>query len=171
MAIMLDGGKSRCCAVCGKLLGRNKICCSRKCYAQYRQHYRECPICGKSFPCSPSSQKICCSKECSHKYRLRIIGGGIYDDSIVRAYTAAKRSPICQPDANHHGAKGWVLRAPDGTIYECRNLLNFLREHADIIDGTPLQAWNGISKIKYGLQGKRKRPAYQWKGWRLLSWE
>ena len=42
-----------------------------------------------------------------------------------------------------------------GRFYECRNLLNWCREHADLLDNSPRQAWDGLTKIKYSMQGKR----------------
>jgi hypothetical protein len=67
-------------------------------------------------------------------------------------------------------AKTWCIQAPDGQIYECRNLMLWLEQHADMLDGTVRQAWDGITKIKYSMQGKRKNKSYQWKGWRLIEW-
>lgn len=78
--------------------------------------------------------------------------------------------PIFQPDERNMNAKCWVIQAPDGQIYSCRNLKHWLRQHEDMLDGTVQQAWDGISKIKYSMQGKRKNPCYTWKGWKLLSY-
>lgn len=65
--------------------------------------------------------------------------------------------------------KVWQLKSPDGEIYECHNLLKWLKEHGDLLDGTIQQAYTGITKIKYSMQGKRKNPCFQWKGWKLLA--
>ena len=80
-----------------------------------------------------------------------------------------RASPILQPDECHANAKTWIIQAPDGHVYEVRNLKAWLREHADMLDGTPGQAWDGLAKIKYTMQGKRQNPSRQWKGWRLIQ--
>ncbi|RJE88639.1 hypothetical protein D3P07_11640 [Paenibacillus sp. 1011MAR3C5] len=67
-------------------------------------------------------------------------------------------------------AKEWVIQSPTGEIFKCRNLQNWLRENSHMYDGTLTQAVDGIMKIKYSAQGKRKKKVSQWKGWRLLEW-
>lgn len=67
-------------------------------------------------------------------------------------------------------AKEWVLKAPSGEVFHCRNLKQWLREHADMLDGTVNQAWSGIASIKASALGNRKKKVSQWKGWRLLEW-
>ena len=58
--------ENKTCPVCGKSYHtKNKYCCSRSCYALFRQNYKTCIVCGKTFACSPSSTKICCSKNCA----------------------------------------------------------------------------------------------------------
>ena len=166
----MDGGKDKRCPICGKPLGRNKICCSRKCYSEWRQHYRKCIVCGKLFRCPPTNMTVCCSAECSKKHRREMAKCGTNDKGLENAHAAYRQSPVCQPNENNHSTKTWTLRAPNGEIYECRNLINFFREHPGLIDGTPRQAWDGITKIKYGMEGKRKNRSYQWKGWSLISW-
>jgi len=79
-------------------------------------------------------------------------------------------TPQGQKGEDFHLAQCWTIQSPSGVIYECRNLLHFFREHTELIDGTPMQAWDGISKIKYSMQGKRKKCVSQWKGWRLIAW-
>lgn len=167
----MDGGKDKLCPICGRLIGRNKICCSQKCYSEYRQHYRKCAVCGKMFRAHPSDGVVCCSPKCSHIWRSWQHKAGIYNKSVEHMVESRKHCPKLMRCPGHCNAKIWTIQAPDGKIYECRNLLNFFREHADIIDGAPKQAWDGISKIKYGMQGKRKRPTHQWKGWKLINWE
>ncbi|WP_069153765.1 hypothetical protein [Eisenbergiella tayi] len=71
----------------------------------------------------------------------------------------------------HVNAKYWRIQAPDGKIYDCQNLLYFIKQNPDLFDGTPKQAFDGFAKIKASIQGKRKNPCYTWKGWRLISWE
>ena len=47
----------------------------------------------------------------------------------------------------------------------------YMKNNSDLFDGTPKQAFDGFSKIKASIQGKRKNPCYTWKGWRLISRE
>ncbi|REK69355.1 hypothetical protein DX130_24655 [Paenibacillus paeoniae] len=67
-------------------------------------------------------------------------------------------------------AKEWVIQSPSGEVYKCRNLKKWLRDNEHLYEGTLKQAADGIMKIKYSAQGKRKRKSTQWKGWRLLAW-
>lgn len=134
------------------------------------RNYKRCAVCGCEFASPPSSEKICCSPECSRIWRKRRARAGIYDSSIHRANAKSHANPLMQRGKQNINAKSWRIQAPDGQIYECRNLLDFLREHSDMLDGTVRQAWDGIVKIKYSMQGKRKHPSFQWKGWRLLFW-
>lgn len=129
-----------------------------------------CVVCGKPFNCPPSSEKVCCSRECSHILRERRIKAGIYTDSIHRANRLTRLNPKMQRGTENRNAKAWRIKSPDGTVYECYNLLDWLRRHAYMLDGTPQQAWDGIAKMKYSMQGKRKHPSSQWKGWNLLAW-
>lgn len=158
----------RYCKVCGAPLGERNT--SGYCIHHYRkqnQNYKTCPECQKLFACPPSNDTVCCSRECSKQHRAKIAATAA---ALKVARDKLLQSPICQPDDHHHAAKEWVLQAPDGTIYRCRNLMCWCRDHADLFDGTARQAWDGISKIKYSMQGKRKNISYSWKGWRLLEY-
>lgn len=144
--------------------------CSKACYGSLRQNMRDCVICGNPFPAPPSSLKITCSRACSADNRKRMAASGKYDEGLSRAHAQAPHSPLTGRFETHINAKEWVIQSPNGQIYKCRNLKNWLREHEDLIDGTVRQAWDGITKIKYTMQGKRKNPSRSWKGWRLIAW-
>ncbi len=141
-----------------------------ECWAKMKTNYKKCIICGEDFADSKSNKVKTCGYECSIKYRQQLAAQGVNDKALRKAQEAAKVSPLSGPFETNAIAKTWVIQAPDGRIYKCRNLKNWLREHEHLLDGTVKQAWDGITKIKYGMQGKRKRPAKQWKGWRLLDW-
>lgn len=126
-----------------------------------------CSVCGREFACPPSSSKVCCSPGCSRILRQRNAADGKYDASI---HNAQNVSPASHPGEQNTNAKVWRLQSPKGTIYECYNLKGWLRDHVDLFDGTIMQAWRGITQIKYSMQGKRKFRSSQWKGWRLLTW-
>lgn len=134
------------------------------------RNYKRCVVCGQDFAAPPSSEKICCSPECSHIWRTHRTQAGIYDKSIHMANTISRSNPRMQRGEQNINAKSWRIQAPNGEIFECINLLDWFRNHADLIDGTPQQAWDGVTKIKYSMQGKRKHPSFQWKGWKLLAW-
>lgn len=163
--------KQKNCMVCGKALNSRQLkYCSKRCMGLGKQGYKICPVCGQPFPEWERSSKICCSPECSRKHRGDLHKNGAYEESIekMRRRFSEKVSEI-GPE-NLWTAKGWVIQSPDGTIYKCRNLLNFIREHPDLFDGTPNQAFDGFQKIKATMRGKRKNPSKSWKGWTLISW-
>ncbi|MGN7457447.1 hypothetical protein ACTHPH_21770 [Paenibacillus pasadenensis] len=158
------------CKVCGGERGRNKNACSRKCYSTLRQNVKKCIICRLPFSAPPSSDKVTCSIQCSKKNRQNLAAAGTFSAGIQKAHIALPHKPLTGRFDTHVNAKEWTIQAPDGTIHSCRNLKNWLRQHEDLLDGTVKQAWDGIVKIKYSMQGKRKNPSYQWKGWRLIEW-
>lgn len=162
-------GKTKC-LICGKDNGRNKYCCCMACYSEYRRHYRVCVVCGKSFPCPPTDDSICCSKQCSRERRAAESGEST--KRLLVGREKMKALPYCQPDENYHHAKRWTLQAPDGAVYECRNLLHWLREHPDLVGDDPLKAFRGFTVIKATMTGQRKKNrCFSWRGWRLLSFE
>lgn len=158
------------CIVCGKeYAGRNKHCCSRACWSIARLNFRACVICGKLFQTPPSAGIVTCSPECSTAHRQQMHKAGRYD-GMQAALAAHVDDPRFHPGIENMNAKVWVIRSPGGQTHECRNLMHWLREHADMLDGTPGQAWDGIVKIKYSMQGKRRNPSRSWKGWTLIDW-
>lgn len=94
----------------------------------------------------------------------------MYDDSIVRMRQGFRDKVDNMEPGEMWTAKGWVIQSPSGKIYECRNLMDFIRNNPDLFDGTAKQAFDGFTAIKYTMQGKRKFPSHSWKGWRLLSY-
>lgn len=164
--------KLRKCVICGKPLTKSqKKYCSKQCMGLGKQGYKVCPVCGKRFPEWEQSSKICCSPECSKQHREELHQYGIYTESITKMRTGFSSKIETTAPEDLWTAKGWVIQSPDGTTYECRNLLNFIRENPDLFDGTPKQAFDGFAKIKATMQGKRtKAPSKSWKGWKLISW-
>jgi len=160
------------CPICGKpSIGRNKITCCRKCYNIWRSHTKTCPICGTTFYDAPSNDTVTCGNpKCSKRHRQQLYARGVNDNALRRAHEAAPFRPLTGRYATNIHAKKWIIQSPSGQTYKCRNLLNWLRQHEQLLDGTPRQAWDGITKIKYSQQGKRKNISHQWKGWHLISW-
>lgn len=158
------------CEVCGEPIGRNKRFCSKSCESKYRQHYRICPVCGKSFACPPANDNVCCSKECSAAHRTQLHASGVYTDAVSKMTQARDKYLLENCGEKHFNAKHWIIQAPEGQIYEVQNLSHFIKNNPDLFDGTYKQAYDGIIKIKASYQGKRKVPCYTWKGWSLLKW-
>ena len=157
------------CPVCGSPAVRSgRTYCSRACYNLARSHTATCVVCGKVFFKPPSADTVTCSRACSIANRKRHAQNPEQYEKMLESKAFL---PIFQPDERHMNAKCWVIQAPDGHIYRCRNLKHWLRQHEDMLDGTVQQAWDGITKIKYSMQGKRRHPCYTWKGWKLLSYD
>ncbi|MCM0759628.1 hypothetical protein M7775_13800, partial [Sporomusa sphaeroides DSM 2875] len=133
-----------------------------------KNNSRTCVICGTPFPAYPSNRKVTCSKECSTENKRRTHTGKSnkwsnearqrksaegMTDNLKKGTPAAQASPIAGPFETNHNALIWVLESPEGEIYEVRNLALWLREHADMLDGTPEQAEAGIKQIKRSMEG------------------
>lgn len=158
------------CLVCGKeLVGRQQKYCSKKCMGLGKQGYKICVICGKNFKDSKSNQVCCCSRECSKIHRQNLHKSGVYDKALNIMHENLSKKIQEVGKENHWISKHWVISSPDGKVFECDNLLNFIRKHQELFDGTIRQAYDGIQKIKASQEGKRKRPTTQWKGWHLIS--
>lgn len=156
------------CIVCGKSIGINKMFCSQKCRKEYLKNKRACIICGKLFWAAPSSGKLTCSIECEKKNRSIVSMENKYIvQGLKKAHEIAKTHPNTAPVETNASAKSWVLVSPDGEKYYVDNLALWARENSDIIPGTERQFCDSIRKIKYTMQGKRKRGNYQYKGWTL----
>lgn len=160
------------CLGCGRvLIGRNKMFCSQECRMKYLRNMKRCVICGKEFHAPPSSLKETCSAECESENRRRNgKENPVYAITLAMAHEAAKTNPNTAPVETNRGAKSWVIVSPEGKKYEINNLALWARDHEEILPGSARQFADGIRKIKQSIQGKRKRPAYQYKGWTLESW-
>lgn len=159
------------CAVCGRALhGRQIKYCSKKCMGLGKQNYKICPVCGKMFKDSASNDTVCCSPRCSKIHREELHRAGVYEESIVNMrFGFQKKIEEIGPE-KHWISKHWVIESPDGKIYECNNLLEFIKNNSDLFDGTSKQAYDGFQKIKATIEGKRpKCPSKSWKGWHLIS--
>lgn len=167
----MDGNK-KICAVCGRRLnGRQLKYCSKKCMGLGKQNYKICPVCGKKFKDPAANLTVCCSRECSKIHREQLHKSGVYDQSIKNMRTGFSEKIEEIGPERHWIAKHWVIESPAGKIYECDNLMNFIRENPDLFDGTPRQAFDGFQKIKMTMEGKRpKAPSKSWKGWHLIAW-
>lgn len=146
---------------------------------------KTCAVCGVGFKSSPSDKTVTCSKDCSrvrkslahmdvrNKWadaaRQRLARQG-QTSNLAMGGAAAQKSPLAGPYETNRNAKTWVLRSPEGQVYRVRNLALWLRQHGDMLDGTPAQAKAGIIAVKQSLTGKRRDAVGAWKGWELLEW-
>lgn len=158
------------CLNCGKDTGRNKYFCCQKCRAAYIKNKKKCVICGKYFFAPPSSEKKTCSRECANILKSEDGRSGAAKINVELAQTAAKTSPNSGRFNTNAIAKSWTIQSPDGTIYGADNLKLWARDHESLIPGTVEQFCGGIVNIKRSKLGKKKRGAYQYKGWKLLDW-
>ena len=156
------------CIICGKSNGRNKYCCSHKCYSLFRQHFRVCEVCGNPFPCPPSNQVKTCGPECSAKMRAFLPSTHA---NVKKAIDAARISPLSGPFETNAVAKTWEIQSPDGEKYHVRNLALWAREHDELLPSSPAQFCQGIRDIKRTYLGKKKRGSSQYKGWILIEWK
>lgn len=164
--------KDRLCPICTKPLVRNKNCCSMACYAIYKSNFKRCVVCNEPFQAPPSSLSVTCGEECSKAHRQRLAARGVNSAALEKAQAALPNSPLTGRFETHVNAKEWVILSPDGKEHRCRNLMLWLRNHANLLDGTPKQAFDGFVKMKQTAIGKRsKNKSYQWKGWRLKDWD
>ena len=131
-----------------------------------QRNFKKCVICGKEFPCPPSSKTTTCSKECrserarrragcklSDKARANISAGakkrGMSADLQQAATAAAQASPKAGRFVTNSSAKSWTLISPEGRTYEVMNLRLWVRENADLFecDGSE----KGIDRIARGF--------------------
>lgn len=146
---------------------------------------KRCIICGKDFTASPSDKTVTCSLPCrkertrrsasktgrrwSEDKRKQLSERG-QTTNLKQGTPAALQSPIAGPFETNYNALEWVIRSPDGVTYQCRNLNLWLREHADLLPGTPEQARAGLMQVKRSMQGKTKRKVSTWKRWTVVNW-
>lgn len=158
------------CLNCGKDTGRNKYYCSQECRVSYIKNMKTCVVCGKKFYASPSSEKKTCSKACEHLERSEIGRTRSSSKRLILAHEAASKSPNSGRFDTNTQAKSWVIRSPEGVVYEIDNLKKWARDNEDILPSSPIRFYGGIIDIKRTFLGKRKRGYSQYKGWVLLSW-
>ena len=171
------------CAVCGRLMELmtcrvgHRQCCSQACSRELRrrnglaqfgggkQEVRTCVICGKSFRVSPSSSNSTCSPGCRRRRMSQV--GATHD--LTEMQRGKRAAANCQPDQRHFAAKFWRLRAPDGTIYEFKNLAHFVRSHPALFEPEHLRLCSGhlYATLMLGaLRPDRARSIPSWRGWR-----
>lgn len=158
------------CAICGKPKGRNKYCCSMKCFAEYKKNWKTCVVCGKIFQDPQCSPTKCCSKECSKINRQKLMASGAYDKNFEKMIEGKNEFAKTHKGKDHIGAKYWEIESPDGERYQFVNLNHFIKKNLSLFKGTRRQVYDGFQKIKASELGKRKYKSYTYKGWKLIKW-
>lgn len=157
------------CPICGApLKKKNQKYCSYACAGKARQHYKTCPICGKVFPSPPSETGVstCGSPSCMTAFKRSL-------PCMVEVAARLKKIRQETPPEKHPQSKSWVLQAPTGTVYECTDLSNFVRENLELFEnknhGRICCELYALKSSILGTIAPRKRRS-EWHGWRVLSW-
>lgn len=157
------------CLFCGKELPKNRrvsYFCDKECRKKFlasTSHKRVCEVCGKTFSASPASVKWCCSVECSIKRRSQKSLEHITEEmhNFLTDFNAA-----LAPEERIR-AKQYTLLSPNGEILEVINLHNWCINCGFF--GKPNAAYIQLLAVSGTVQGKRKKPRYAYKGWRILQ--
>lgn len=99
-----------------------------------------------------------------------------------KAKATKRKMPMYQKGEQHVRASVWRFRSPTNTIYEFKNLAEFLRRHGNLFAVEDLnwqrvgtteicRAYKGLAALRpYLADGTpRKRVEGSWKGWRWLG--
>ena len=88
---------------------------------------------------------------------------------------SALKNPKLRATEQHIAAKMWRLRAPDGLLYEFRNLKKFVREHEQLfspddviwkeMNGKANQAWCRAFQSLGRLRPTSSKHIAEWFGW------
>ena len=151
-----------------------------------------CVVCGKKFPCPPSSKKITCCRDCSRIQKKRSHTGKISSPEKREKISEKakgrdmKKANECSVNARKTDPKfgrfvtnvnaiDWHLRSPEGVEYKFRNLNDWLRnEGAELFGIQPdTREYNsvrsGICGVRSHLLGRKKgRGASTYKGWEVI---
>lgn len=152
---------------------------------------RKCTECGAEFKCSPTDKKVTCSKECSSKRRSRLLQKHHVSDetkdniskvakkqdrsqNLSKGTPAAMQSPKAGRFVTNSSAKGWVLLSPEGVLYKCTNLMQFIREHAADF-GIPADSDKDVRRVHATIRNVKKMmkrgDGCTFYGWSLIEWD
>lgn len=167
------------CIVCGNTCRRSgSKFCSRKCYAEYRQTYAVCPICGIKFKHSPSdtTTHTCGNQKCMAKWRSLAQSG----KQMCEANQAIKKLPHTGHFETHHNAEKWILSSPEKKLYHFKNLHLWVENNSDLL---PVSARTGkkvdirtfereIIRLKHALKTDANNVIRNnYYGWKVLDTE
>lgn len=153
------------------------------------KNYKVCVICGKCFPSPPSAKVVTCSPPCrsararmarlartdlNHfteaqrkKFRESERRKAVSKYAQSMATEAALKLPAGQRGCQNRTSKLWIIVTPSGQKVAAINLVQFVRDNADIFDIDPIDD-NAVHSIASGFRiisrtylGKNKgRPVY-----------
>ena len=124
-----------------------------------------CRRCGTVFW---NKSSFYCSHVCGRAAVSARFKGGRKHPAVIETQ---KLSPLTRTGSlEHRRARDWSLRDPEGTIWNVRNLSEFVRSHPDLFlpeDVRPIgkacRALVGLGQLR---RGRRMRdPMGSWKGW------
>ena len=99
-------------------------------------------------------------------------------EQLKQALKIANAMPESQRGPQNRNSKVWTLIDPDGNEVIVINLLDWARKNAHLFDAVhsaeerehvATNIKSGFVQISRCMQGKRKRPAYSYKGWGLAK--
>lgn len=158
------------CPHCGKEMPperRNKYCSSR-CYLaalDVSSYRRACIVCGKEFRVSPTTKRLCCSRVCSKARRNEIVASNAGSAAYKKMQEAFQE--YRKIGTNHHNAKHYLIRDPQGNITDVINLRQWV--YSSGYFESPYHAYDNFKRISSTLQGTSVRtPQYTYKGWSIV---
>lgn len=177
------------CVICGNeftvapSMAEKFSTCSAACRAEYSRRrtterrsaekiWKKCAVCGRLFTSPPSATVTTCRRrECTRAARsLRAVER--VETHIPEMQAGLASSPICQPDERHHNAREWRLRAPDGTVYQFRNLRHFVRTHRELFSDDELETIkSGVCKAAFYLGRLRPTLSSHLQSWHGWTWD
>lgn len=153
------------------------VTCSPECRAEkfrrqaltlHTKHIKRCVCCGREFADSPSNKRVTCRRKGCTSWAHRQSANPDYE-AMKRGIAA---SPLLQPDERHVNARDWSLVAPDGTVYQFRNLRHFIRQRQELFTAEELQlsgrnnpaplASFAFGKLRPGVMNQVE----SWHGWK-----
>lgn len=153
---------------------------------------KKCVVCGAEFYAPPSSKKITCSKSCSGKRRSRLLKNHAvsaeakakisrsalkrgFTDNLKKGTLSAQASVKAGKTDQNSSAKFYVLRSPDGRIFEASNLSNFIRRNPDLFE---IERGNEkeVEKVAHGFYTVKKnikadKGCQTYHDWTVLDWD
>jgi hypothetical protein len=92
---------------------------------------------------------------------------------------SALKNPKLRATDLHIAAKEWVLRGPDGQVFQFRNLKKWVREHEELFDPTDVvwkemngvanQAWCRAFQALGRLRPTSSKHIPEWNGWKWAA--
>lgn len=138
-----------------------------------KKNFKTCVVCGKSFPCPPSSKKITCSDKCrsvrssrvktgkarSEEFRKKIsLAASGRDMSGIQglAIAAALESPLAGRFDTNVNAMEWHIVSPWGKHYRFRSLREWVRKNGERMFGCDPDNDAEVARICRGFSNAKR---------------